>query len=61
LTAYSPELSRGFYSALEDVKPKKSFVVYGGDDRFKLNQGIEAISLRQLQQELGELGSTRST
>jgi predicted AAA+ superfamily ATPase len=57
----SPELSRGFYSALEDVMPKKSFVVYGGDDRFKLKQGIEAISLRQLQQELGELGPTRST
>jgi uncharacterized protein len=49
----SPELSRGFYSALEDVKPKRSFVVYGGDDRFKLKQGIEAISLRQLQRELG--------
>lgn len=57
----SPELSRGFYSALEDVMPKKSFVVYGGDDRFKLKQGIEAISLRQLQRDLGELGPTRST
>lgn len=45
----SPDLSRGFYSALEDVKPGKSFVVYGGDDRFRLKPGVEAISLRLLQ------------
>ncbi len=47
-----PDLSRGFYSALEDIKPTKSFVVYGGDDRFKLKPDVEAIGLRLLQSEL---------
>lgn len=48
----SPTLSRGFYSALEDVKPVKSFVVYGGDDRYRLNAKVEAIGLRLMQREL---------
>ncbi len=48
----SPDLSSGFFSALTDVKPDKSFVIYGGDDRFKLKPGIEAISLRLLQADL---------
>ncbi len=52
----SPDLSQGFFSALADVKPDKSFVVYGGDDRFKLKPGIEAISLRLLQTALLEFG-----
>lgn len=50
----SPELSRGFYSALEDVKPAKSFVVYGGDDRLRLKPEVEAISMRLLQTQLLE-------
>lgn len=48
----SPDLSRGFFSALADIKPAKSFVVYGGNDRFKLKPDVEAISLRLLQAEL---------
>ena len=48
----SPTLSRGFYSALEDVNPARSFVVYGGDDRFRLNAKVEAIGLRLMQREL---------
>ncbi len=51
----SPDLSRGFYSALDDVKPTKSFVVYGGEDRFRLWPDIEAISLCLLQTTLLEL------
>ena len=41
----SPKLSPGFYNAVEDLKPAKTFVVYGGDDRFKVNTGVEMISL----------------
>lgn len=48
----SPSLTKGFHTALADVNPGKSFVVYGGEDRFKLKPGIEAISLRLLQEEL---------
>ena len=51
----SPHLSKGFYTALEDIKPDKCFVVYGGDDRFKLQQNVEAISLRRLQAQLLEI------
>lgn len=46
----SPSLSPGFYSAVEDVRPEMSFVVYGGDERYRLKPGIEAIPLRDLQQ-----------
>lgn len=46
----SPVLGTGFFSALEDLKPDKSFVVHGGDERYRLRPGIEAIPLRELQQ-----------
>jgi predicted AAA+ superfamily ATPase len=39
---------RGFYEACEDLKPAKQFVVYGGDDRYPLNDQVEAIGLAQL-------------
>jgi hypothetical protein len=48
----SPSVSKGFYSACEDVKPQKSFVVYAGKDRFSLGAGITAISLFELMQEV---------
>ena len=35
----SPKLSLGFYNAVEDLQPVRSFVVYGGDDRFSVSQG----------------------
>jgi len=44
--------SPGFSSALEDIKPDKAFVVYGGDDRYRLKPDVEAISLIDLQREL---------
>ena len=43
---------RGFYHALEDLKPQKAFVVYGGNDRYPLSETVEVISLRELAQEL---------
>ena len=48
---------RGFYSALEDLQPRKAFVVYAGNERFPLGQGIEAIDLYSLSQELAKLSS----
>ncbi len=41
----SPTLTRGFYNALDDLKPVRTFVIYGGDDRFQVNRGVEMISL----------------
>lgn len=48
---------RGFYSALEDLQPRKAFVVYAGTERFPLGQNIEAIDLYALSQELTKLSS----
>ena len=48
----SPVLSAGFFTALDDLKPDKTFVVYGGDDRYRLKPEVEAISLLDLQREL---------
>lgn len=46
---------RGFYNSLEDLQPKKAFVVHSGNDRYPLSAGVEAISLRELAGELAGL------
>lgn len=44
----APKIERGMRSALEDLQPERSFVVYGGEERFRLDENIEAISLVEL-------------
>ena len=44
----APTLSKGFHSALEDVRPDAAFVVYPGPDRYPKGEGIEAIGLPEL-------------
>ena len=48
----SPKVSRGFHSACEDIKPDRRFVVHAGDDRFPISRELEAISVRQLAEEI---------
>jgi hypothetical protein len=48
----TPSVSKGFYSGCEDIKPDKRFVVYSGLDSFSMGEGIVAISLWGLMQEL---------
>ena len=48
----APKLSRGFHEASSDLKPTRSFVVYPGQEKFPLAEGVEAISLRELVQVL---------
>lgn len=48
----APKITRGMRSALEDLKPERSFVVYAGEERFRLDTEIEAISLIDLCSEL---------
>jgi predicted AAA+ superfamily ATPase len=50
-----PSVSRGFHSALSDLEPARAFVVHSGVDRYPKGEGIEAIGLRALAEEL--LGS----
>lgn len=46
------KISRGYHEARADLKPARSFVVHGDDDRFPLSVDIEAISLVGLANEL---------
>lgn len=39
---------RGFYHAIKDIKPTQCFVVYAGNERYKIAENIEAISLEEL-------------
>ncbi len=48
----TPKVERGFHAACADLKPVRSFVVYPGEERYRLAQDIEAISLAGLAQEL---------
>ena len=42
-------LKPGFFSAVQDVAPDKAFVVYGGEESYRLKPGIDAIGLKALQ------------
>ena len=55
-----PKCERGFHNARDDVRPDKSFVVYSGDKRFTISEGIEAISIREMAKELAEIGGRRA-
>ncbi|MBI1355139.1 MAG: DUF4143 domain-containing protein [Acidobacteria bacterium] len=46
---------RGFHNARQDVEAKRSFVVYGGDERYVISNGVEAIGLRELAAELAAM------
>ena len=48
----APSVSKGFYSGCEDIKADKRFVVYSGLESFPMGEGITAISLSNLMQEL---------
>ena len=44
----SVSLSKGFHSALEDLRPEKTFVVYSGEARYPISRETEVIGLRQM-------------
>jgi uncharacterized protein len=44
----SARLEKGFYSAYEDLKPDRTFVVYSGNERYQIDKKIEAIGLKEL-------------
>lgn len=51
----SPSLSKGFHIACDDIKADKRYVVYSGKDRFPIGEGVTAIPLADLMQELLDL------
>jgi predicted AAA+ superfamily ATPase len=44
----APKPPRGFYTACEDLKPKRSFIVYPGNERYPISNDAEVISLREM-------------
>ena len=51
---------KGFYQALADIQPDRSFVVYAGKDRYPITEETEAISLVEMVQELRQKIEVRS-
>ncbi len=48
----APKLERGMRSALSDIEPERSFVVYPGEERYRLGPSTEAIGLPELCEEV---------
>jgi uncharacterized protein len=46
----APKLEKRFYVACEDLKPHKKYVVYPGNESYKIADDIEVISLPELAQ-----------
>jgi hypothetical protein len=51
-----PRPRKGFHSACKDVRPEAKFVVYPGDERYRLAEDIEAVTVLDLAREVA--GST---
>lgn len=51
----NPRPSRGFYSALADLKPARALVVYPGHEKLPLGEGLEAWPLAGMAGELAGL------
>ena len=46
--ALSAKPGKGFYQACEDIHPHKGYVVYAGEERYPISEGIDAISLSEM-------------
>ncbi len=46
---------KGFYIACEDVRPKRSFLVNSGTERYAISKGVDAISLKEMASTLAAL------
>jgi len=44
----APKLTRGFHLACDDLKPTKKYVVYGGEDEFRLSGEIDVVPLSKI-------------
>jgi len=51
----APTLEKGFHYARADLQPTRCFVVYAGQERYLLLEGVEVISLRTLAELLSSL------
>jgi len=51
-SSYSPSLSKGNYNAIEDIAPKKVFVVSPVENGWQMKEGIELVSLSELEEKI---------
>jgi predicted AAA+ superfamily ATPase len=56
----APRIERGMRSALEDLEPERSFIVYPGEERYRLGSDTWAIDLAGLCAEVAERGDSRA-
>jgi predicted AAA+ superfamily ATPase len=50
--SYTPSLTEGNYTALEDIAPDHTFVVTPSPDSWSMKEGIDVVSLRELLERL---------
>ena len=43
---------KGFYHAIDDLKPERSYLVHSGDERYPIAENVNAIGLYELAREL---------
>ncbi len=49
-------MEKGFRVGLSDIEPDKAYLVYPGDERYAKGEGIEAIGLCALAEQLVNAG-----
>jgi predicted AAA+ superfamily ATPase len=51
----APKVEPGLRTALADLRPERAFLAYGGEERYPKGEGIEAIGVVELAEELAAL------
>ncbi|TGQ47011.1 ATP-binding protein [Mesorhizobium sp. M00.F.Ca.ET.216.01.1.1] len=51
----TPAVSKGFHVAIQDLSPRRSFIVYSGIDRYPISEDVEAIGIREMASMLADL------
>ena len=52
----NPRPRRGFHSACEDVGPEEKFVVYPGQERYRVGRDVEALGVADMVEEVRGAG-----
>ena len=53
----APTLTRGFWSAWNELGPQRGFVVYAGQERYPMAEDVEAVGVAELAAELASTAS----
>jgi len=47
--SHTPKLTKGFWTAKEDLQPKASYVIYPGETAYPMTESVEVLSLDQIE------------